>query len=98
MDESDMGDSWIREKIRMKESGFAVSRQRRGERGQDTPVLWLQEVQIKRTQLVLSTAGTCPTVSTGSFNPAGIGRIRTSGPEDNFDSTQSRLTCLAPLY
>jgi hypothetical protein len=47
---------------------------------------------------MLSTAGVCPTVSTGSSNPAGIGRIRTSGRKDNFDSTQSRLTRLAPLW
>jgi hypothetical protein len=46
---------------------------------------------------VLSTAGACPTVSTGSSNPAGIGRIRTSGLRDKFDSTQSRLTSLPPL-
>jgi hypothetical protein len=37
-------------------------------------------------------------VSAGSSNPAGIGRIRTSGLKDNFDSTHSRLTGLAPLY
>jgi hypothetical protein len=47
---------------------------------------------------VLSTGGVCPTLLVGSSNPTGIGRIRTSGLKDSFDSTQSKLTGLAQLF
>jgi hypothetical protein len=77
----------------MQDQEFAVScGSRHGQRCQDTLVLWLQDAQINRTQLVASTGGAYPAAPLGSANSVGTGRTRNRWFNEKVHPNQSRLT------
>ena len=66
-------------KNRTRDHGLAVSYgSRHRQRRQDTLVLWLQDAQINRTQLVTRTGGAYPAALLGSTDAVCMGRTRTS--------------------
>jgi hypothetical protein len=71
------------------------SRPRR--RCQDTLVLWLQDAQINRTQLVARIGGAYLAAAPGSTDSIAAGSTSTSRPNGKVPTKQSRLTTCDPL-